>query len=395
VNPGAGVRSAEKSSSLIDQKVSVTGRLGTMTRAEIALHVQQGGGTFVEDFSPRVALLIVGMDGWPLLETGKLTRALELAELARRQGLPVRIISEQTFRELVGLDPTPAASGGSYTVEQVAGILNVEASVLERWEQFGLVRPAAGLYDFRDLVSLRTVADLVVRGVSPRVIRKSLEGLQGLLPGVEQPLAQLKILADGGRLLAEVGDVLLSPDGQFELDFERRDAAPPSGPAHTLTAAPAEAAEWIARGVAHEAAGRLKDAERAYRRAIRIAPSDAAAQFNLGTVLLARKRPQAAAERLAQATALDPTMAVAWFNLAHAQEELGRLRSAASSLRRAIAADPDYTDGYYNLAQLREKLGDSKGAARSWQEYLKRDPSSAWADEARRRLAATRGPSWA
>jgi tetratricopeptide (TPR) repeat protein len=372
----------------LGKRVAITGRLGTLTRAEASLHIQRAGGIYCEDFGPRVETLVVGMRGWPLLETGKVTRALELAEAARARGEGVRIVSEQAFRELVGLDPA-AEGSGTYTAPQVAAILKIEPSVLERWEHLGLVHPAGGRYDFRDLVGLRTVADLIRRGVSPRQIRQSLERLRGVLPGVERPLAQLKILADGGRILAEVGDVLLSPDGQLELDFERQPLAAPT----PLTVGPSDAAGWIARGVECEQKGEWKAAERAYRRAVGLAPSDAAAQFNLGNVLMARKRYHAAVERLSQATALDPSMAAAWFNLAHALDELGRLRSSAASLRRAVAADPEYADAWYNLAQVYEKLKDDKKAALAWREYLRRDQTSPWAAEARRRLA--KAPSWA
>jgi tetratricopeptide (TPR) repeat protein len=380
---------------LLGDRVAFTGKLASMTRRDALALVRDLGGRAGDEPSDRMTLLVVGMHGWPLLESGRLTRKLALAESMRAAGARIRILSEQAFRELVGLEPAPASLSKTHDAAQVSAVLGIDRATLERWDQLGLVQAHAGRYDFRDLVSLRTVADLVVRGVSPRVIRKSLEGLREILPGVEQPLAQLSILADSGRIRAEVGDALLAPDGQLELQFERRSAAPSEPRSLRLAPAAGDAGHWLAEGLAHEEAGRPREAERAYRRAIRIDPSSATAQFNLGNALLARGRAEAAAERFRQAAALDPTHAPSRFNLSHALEELRRPRAAAHALRRVVRLDPAYADAWFNLAALCEQLEDSEGAERGWKEYLRLDPSGAWADEARRRLEALRRPSWA
>src|SRR6185436_14576731 len=99
--------------------------------------------------------------------------------------------------------------------------LNLSLEVLQRWEQFGLIHPVDGLYDFQDLVSLRTLAELVERGVRPEIIAKSLQSLASILPEVDRPLAQLKIVAENPRALhVDLGESLMAPNGQMLINFD-------------------------------------------------------------------------------------------------------------------------------------------------------------------------------
>jgi len=312
----------------------------------------------------------------------------------------VRVITEVEFRRLLGLAPASEASK-SLPAEQVCAALGIDIGTLTRWERCGLVESCDGLFDFRDLVSLQTVTQLVSRGVSPAVIRVSLDALSRFLPGVERPLAQLSIIQSGsGDLVAELEGVLLTPSGQFEMRFEaaqRGPAADAEAQLHPLTLAcgaepgPEPSVEsLIDEGLEHERSGDLARAEQAYRRAAAMAPGDPTAHFNLGNVLLTAGRLEAAAERFAQAAALDPGHARAWFNLAHVRDELGDPHAALGNLKRAIAADRAYADAYFNLADLAERLGEFEAAAKAWDDYLRLDRASDWAGQARRRREALR-----
>lgn len=380
--------------------VAFTGRLASMSTRQAASLVLVAGGRHERAVTPRLHILVVGMHGWPLIATGHVTAKLAEAERLRHGGAPLRIVSERVFREIVGLDPEPEGEEKPLDAAHVAEVLNVTSTSLERWEHLGLVHPRRGRYDFADLLSLRTVTDLVARGVSPAVIRRSLEGLRRVLPGVDRPLAQLNILvSDRGGLVAELEHALVSPAGQFELRFDRPGPRAcgsallplrPAGPAR-----PADADGWMALGVARERRGDHAGAERAYRRAVRLDPSDAAAQLNLGNALLARGRPSAAAERFGQAVALDPRLACGWYNLAHAQEATGRPGAAMRSLRRALAIDPGFADAHFNLADLCHRQGLIGDAERAWGEYLRLDAAGEWADHAREGIGRCRGGSWA
>jgi tetratricopeptide (TPR) repeat protein len=394
-----------KPAALLGQRVAFTGRFETLARRAAESLVRRAAGTVAGDVTPRVTMLVVGMRGWPLLESGRVTRQLEAAERLRASGHGIRIVSETEFRETLGLDPRPDAAAKTLSAAQVAAALGTDERTLERWEQLSLIRSTQGRYDFRDLVSLRTITNLVARGVSPVVIRRSLDGLRGLLPGIDRPLAQLNILvSDSGGLVAELEESLLSPTGQMELRFEpatgaSTQTAPAPAPlslARELAAAEARSSEsWVRQGLEREAAGDLAEAERAYRKAAALAPSDPSPQFNLGNVLMASGRLEAAAERYSQAVSLDPLHARAWYNLAHVNDELGRQAAAMRFLRRAVACDPSFADAQFNLADVAERLGDRQTAETAWVEYLRLEPVGNWAVEARRRLHALRSRAWA
>jgi tetratricopeptide (TPR) repeat protein len=273
----------------------------------------------------------------------------------------------------------------------VATALGVPPVHIERWEQLGLVRSSSGCYDFRDLVSLRTITELVAKGVNPTLIRENLEGLRDLLPGVDRPLAQLNILvAAPGRLVAELGDALLGADGQLELNFDRAEA-PVTNHRAVIHAVSTEqdadlASELVEEGLLAEKRGELELAQDLYQRASRADPHDPSPYFNLGNVLLTQGRHEEAAEQFAQALSLDPDHTRALFNAAHAHEAMGQTREAIRCLRRAVTVDPGFADAHFNLADLCDRLEMTEAAQRAWEDYLRLDPVGPWADEARRRL---------
>ena len=211
----------EPGAALLGQRVAFTGRFATLTRAQAETLVAVASGRVAPSVSARATMLVVGMRGWPLMDSGRVTKKLADAERLKAAGKPIQIISEAQFRERLGLEAPAEGPGKTLTAAQVCKALGVDGPTLERWERCGLVRSHEGRYDFRDLVSLRTVTGLVARGVSPVVIRKSLDALGGLLPGVDRPLAQLNILVShSGELVAELEEALLTQSGQLELRFD-------------------------------------------------------------------------------------------------------------------------------------------------------------------------------
>lgn len=388
-----------KPAALLGQCVAFTGRFATLSRERAAALVQTAGGRVANDVTPVTTMLVVGGRAWPLLESGRVTRKLADADRLRTCGQRIDICSEDEFRERVGLDPVQPERLKSLPLDQVAATVQLSPDTIVRWTRLGLIRDRDGLYDFQDLVSLRTIAHLVAKGVGSTRIRASLESLARLIPGVERPLSQLTLLVtDSGELAAEIEEAILTSSGQLEMNFEPRSDG--STRSHSIaTPTPGQERSDIEHliddGVMHESQGELERAEALFRRAVELAPLDATAHFNLGNVLLAEGRFDAACERFEQAVSLDGTHARAWFNLAHAQEALGREARALESLRRAVATDEEYADAYYNLADLAQRLGERGLAENSWRAYLRLDPSSEWAEEARRRLRDLRGPAWA
>ncbi|MGE3108677.1 MAG: tetratricopeptide repeat protein [Phycisphaerales bacterium] len=379
------------------QHAVLIGRFATMPRAQAAALAVGAGATVVHTIEPHSATtVIVGMLGWPLMDSGRIPRTLATAERLMAEGKPIRVVSELSLREMLGLRPVAAPTPKSLDAAHVCAALGIDQSTLRRWEHRGLVQSTDGRFDFRDLVSLRTLTGLVARGIRPGLIQRSLDSLGRFLPGVHTPLAQLNILvSDRGELVAELEEALLTPSGQLEIRFDGRHAPTSDATPRSLSIVRADvrdSAAWIESGLEHEAAGDLDKAENAYRRAAALAPNDPTPQFNLGNVLLASGRLEAAAERFSQAVALDPSHATAWFNLAHVQDELGDRVSAMRYLRKSIALDPTFTDAYFNLGDVAERQGDPDTAASAWADYLRLDPASEWSDIARRRLAALRPP---
>ncbi len=374
-------------------RVAFTGRLASMSRDEAQRVVRDAGGVPVTAVSRRTSMLVVGMDGWPLLPDGTVSRKLERAEAINRRGGRLRVIGEEVFLELAGLEERKGRLHKSYPAEEVGALLGLDPAMVRRWEALGLVRSEAGRYDFKDIVSLRTIGGLVAAGVDPATIGRSVRGLASILPGTDRPLCQLSIVVEHRRtLVAELGGLLLAPDGQWLLDFgggSSADAAAARAVEEPLSlrGEPHEpsAEEWLERGAALEELERLEEAGAAYREALRLRPQFAEAQFNLGNVLRALGRTEAAEERYCAALEQDAGFTAAWYNLADLQEETGRLDEAIESLRRALRIDSAYLDAHFNLAACLEQAGRPDEARLHWSAYLALDPDSEWAAIARTR----------
>src|SRR5207302_5150150 len=101
-----------------------------------------------------------------------------------------------------------------FTAERAMTLTQLTKRRIQYWDETGLVRPSlsAGtgrghrrLYDFRDLVSLRTAARLRTQGISLQLIRKVNRHLRAL--DYEKPLAELRFWVDdrGDLLFVESG----------------------------------------------------------------------------------------------------------------------------------------------------------------------------------------------
>ncbi len=358
-----------------------------MTRREARALVTSSGGVPVDNDTRRTSVLVVGMAGWPLLQDGTISRKLQRAETLNRGGAAIRIIAEEEFLELAGRAERVSRLDKAYPASHVCELLGLDAETLRRWELFGLIRSHDGLYDFQDIVSLRTIADLVGRGVDPGTIGSSMRGLAAVLPGTDRPLSQLKIVIEQPRsLLAELGELLVGPDGQMLLNFAPTAAAP----APAAVTDPSTAQAWFEQGGMLEEDERLTEAADAYRQALAMRPDFPDARFNLGNTMRGLGLIDEAEHQYRLAVKADPAMAVAWYNLADLLEEAVQLDQAAACLERALSASPAYADAHFNLAWCCERLGQIPRARKHWTAYLGLDSAGEWADVAREHLAAPR-----
>lgn len=108
----------------------------------------------------------------------------------------------------------------------------------------------------------------------------------------------------------------------------------------------------LADGQRHHAAGRLGEAEAAYRRALELAPTHPNALHLLGVIALQVGKPAVAVELIGQAVAHAPRSPAFFSNLAIALRRVGRLGEAAAAGRQAVALDRGFADGYLNLANV-------------------------------------------
>ena len=106
------------------------------------------------------------------------------------------------------------------------------------------------------------------------------------------------------------------------------------------------------QGLAHHREGRLADAERLYREALRAEPGQPDALHFLGVVASQRGAAQEAIGLIARALALRPRDAAALNNLGNACRGAGRDAEAEAAYRNAIAVDPDFADALSNLGSL-------------------------------------------
>jgi tetratricopeptide (TPR) repeat protein len=373
-------------------RVGFTGTLSSMTRKQAQNLVRESGGRVTESVTNATTLLVVGMDGWPLLADGRLSNKLQKAQNLAERGSRLKVLSEVQFLEFIGKLESHSDSRKSMNAQQVCGIVGIKPDMLSRWELLGLVRPHDGLYDFQDMVSLQTVAALVAQGASPQIIGRSVRSLSQILPGTERPLAQLKLLAEQNTLVAEVNGALVSPTGQFLIRFEDDglepdEVAEPISITGQLLSQQKTADEWFELGSEYEEEGDLESAVKAYRSALQQQPQFPSAHFNLANVLAAQGLRQAAEERYRVAIEQDRDLVEAWYNLADLLDDQDRTEEAIECLRAAVRVSPEYADAHYNLAFCCEKTGLADEAREHWQAYVRLAPSSEWSVFARRRLS--------
>jgi tetratricopeptide (TPR) repeat protein len=103
---------------------------------------------------------------------------------------------------------------------------------------------------------------------------------------------------------------------------------------------PSDAPLLIRAGMASADAGRLPEAERAFRLAIRAAPGQGKAYGYLGFVYLSQNRTGEALPLLERAAAIDPGDAPARFNLGVARLAAGDRAGAAAERDALRALDP-------------------------------------------------------
>jgi tetratricopeptide (TPR) repeat protein len=281
------------------------------------------------------------------------------------------------------------ASTDRFSPEEVQRILGLSAKQLDQWERLRLVTPrkeaAESYYDFRDLIGLRTVKQLLENGVPANRLQRAVDALRDKLAKTQTPLAELRVVSDGRDVVVERDGSRLEPlSGQFVLNFEIREIGER---VRVITRRTAD--DWFNAALAYDSDARTKtEAGQAYDLAVQTDPQNLDALLNGGTLAYESGNLEKAADYFRRAIAFDPENALAQFNFGSVLDDLGEAEEARKHLRQAVRLDPNYPDAHYNLAYVCEKLRAYPEAREHWQAYVQLDPTGPWSSYARWRLAA-------
>ena len=114
-----------------------------------------------------------------------------------------------------------------FSGSEVARLLGFSTARLRTLDRAGVVSPSGRrrgrrAYTFSDLIALRAAQGLLARRVRLRDVTRAVAALQRSLPKVTRPLAELRIVSDGQRV------VVRSQEGSLRA-AHRADAARPRG----------------------------------------------------------------------------------------------------------------------------------------------------------------------
>ena len=282
-----------------------------------------------------------------------------------------------------------------YARPEVRRLLKVTERQLRSWEKQDLI-PAQQTYGFKDLVALRSLAQLRRNKVSTTKIRKAIAALRDKLDHVENPLVELKLFSDGRNVRVVVGGQTMEPvSGQLLLGFEQEElqrlvSFPEADEADLGPLQEAKqrdlAERLFQRALELEQVGSPVEAIQIYRQVLELDPKFAGALVNLGTMFFTARDLERAEEYYSEAIEADPTYPLAHFNLGNLHDELGNRAAALAEYQIALRLQPNYADAHYNIALLYQGNGQLLTAVKHWKTYIKLDPTSPWATIARREL---------
>jgi tetratricopeptide (TPR) repeat protein len=134
---------------------------------------------------------------------------------------------------------------------------------------------------------------------------------------------------------------------------------------------------YLDQGKAHQQAGRLVEAEQAYRQVLALAPQHADALHLLGLVYYRLNRLAGALECLSSAIQQQPASAVYRFNYGVVAQKASSLEEAIAAYRKAIELNPRYIEAHINLGNALREQGQLEESISSYRAALGLNPSLA------------------
>jgi len=295
--------------------------------------------------------------------------------------------------------PTPETRepvSDMFTGAEVARLLGISSGRLRSLDRAGIVSPSGRrkgrrAYTFSDVIALRAARDLLARKVRLRDVARAVDNIRTTLPKVTRPLAELRIVSDGQRVLVKSAAGTFEPlTGQMVIDFDvkslRDDVVRVLRPMVGRDRAKTAYDMYVRASQLDENPATMSEAEALYRRAVEIDPWLAIAYTNLGNLCFRRGDEGQAEQLYRRALEVDRKQPEAQYNLGYVMLERGRAVEAIEFFRGAIENDPRFADAYFNLAMAYEQIGESTKARPCWRKYLEIEPTGTWAEIARRHL---------
>jgi len=284
-----------------------------------------------------------------------------------------------------------------FTSSEISRLIGMPPARLRSLDRTGVVTPSGRrkgrrAYTFQDLIALRAAQTLLERKVRLRDVSRAIEVLKKSLPRVTRPLAELRVMSDGRRVVVRSQDgTSFEPlTGQLMLDLEVRSLRddvvrvlrPTAGRERARTAYEL----YLRASQLDENPATMTEAALLYEEAIQIDPWLAIAYTNLGNIRFRSNDPDGAETLYRKALDMDPAQPEAQYNLGYVMLERGLPESAIPLFEGALAADPKFSDAYFNLAMALEEIGDSARARTYWRSYIALEPTGTWTEIARRHL---------
>ncbi len=279
---------------------------------------------------------------------------------------------------------------------EVCRLLGLTRGQLRSLDRTGVVSPSGRrrgrrAYTFADIIALRTASHLTQQKVRLRDVARAVNKLKNALPKVTRPLAELRVMSDGKKVVVRAQDGTFEPcTGQMLLDFDvetlRSDVVRVLRPKVSRQRTRSAYELYMRASQLDEDPATLDEARELYRQALEMDPYMAIAYTNLGNICFRQHDDEAAEQMYHRALEIEPKQSEAHYNLGYVRLEQGDPGGAVPFFQSAIAADPTFADAYFNLAMAFEHVGDVRQARPCWQRYIELEPKGTWAEIARKHL---------
>jgi len=123
--------------------------------------------------------------------------------------------------------------------------------------------------------------------------------------------------------------------------------------------------------------GKIGEAIKHFRQALRINPDYALAHYNLGSAMLERGELGEAIKHFRQTLRINPDYAEAHHNLGNAMFGQGKLEEAVKHYRQTLRINPAYAEAHHNLGSAMAKRGELGEAIKHYRQALRINPDYA------------------